>query len=631
MAAADLINDARKYVGALVGEADDAMKDAIRAVQQVGYSIPNIKALTLPQAPGATQALTPAVLLPVDVVAPPTVPTFPTFQDISTFDAGSVPQLNVSVPTITLPSSPSQLAGFNEGAPSINTNIAFPDPPSALMNPVIEAPVLPTRAEPAKPQTLLPSFTATAPTGAPVAPDDLASDFDAAYRNAAPSTITMLNGQVDAFITKHNPRYFEQMGRVEDQLAKYHQGGTGLNPAVENAIYARAQGKNNAEARRVQDGAYKDAAARGFTLPTGALMAAQQQARQAAADNNAAAAREIVVMQAEMEQKNLQFAVTTSLNLRQTILSAALNYHQNLIGINGQALDYAKTVLSAMIEVYNAAVKGYGLRLDSFRAEASVYEVSLKAAMAGIEVYKAEIDALQALTNVDRAKVDVYRARIEVLGSLANVYRSQIDAVVGRTTLEKLKLEVFQSKVQAYTAQVQGKNAEWQGYASAIEGQAAVAKIYGTQVDAYGAQVNGYKAGIEAKSAAVQAAATTNEARARQYSAAMQGYSAVVQANGQVAQTKLESNRQQVLAYQVGAQTETARAQMQHSYYQTVATIAIRNAELNMKAQFEEIDAKRQYAKSIAQLGTANADVYSKAANAALSGMNSLAAETTSS
>jgi hypothetical protein len=437
----------------------------------------------------------------------------------------------------------------------------------------------------------------------------------------------MLNGQVDAMLSKHNPRYHEQMAKIETQLAKYLEGGTGLSASVENAIYERARSKNNAETRRTRDTALLDAAGRGFTLPTGALMSLIQRSRQAGADNNAVAAREIVVMQAEMEQKNLQFAVTTSTGLRTAMLSAALNYHQNLISINGQALDYAKARLGAMIEVYNIAVKAFEAKLDAYKAEASVYEVRLKASLAGIELFKAEIDALQALANVDKSKIDVFRARIDSLTAVSNVYRSQIEAVQGRASLEKLKLEVFQSRVQAYTAQVQGKNAEWQGYSHAIDGQTALAKIFDTQVSAYGAQVNGYKAGIEAKTEVIRAAALTNKARAEQYSATLSGYSAVVQARGEVARTKLENNRQDIIAFQAQTQAAVANSQVGIEYYKAYSNVAIANAEMRIKAQVQSSENQIRYGATIANIAEAQGKTFASLAAAAMSGMNALAVE----
>lgn len=627
MTVASLISSAQGYAGSAVSNAQTALDDAKNLVAAVGYVIPNFYPVALPSQPPASLDIVAPTLDTVTLDLPAEPENTLSFQDIPALDSSGLPVLVATPPVITLPTTPSQLAAFLDSAPAIDTNIVFPEPPSALINPLIADPVLPDRAAPIAPNVALPTFDALVPTDNTAAPTDLEGSFRSAYQGAAPSTIAMLDGYVDAQMKKYNPKYHEQMERIESQLATYLAGGTGLNPAAENAIYERARGKNDAEARRVRSVAFSDVAERGFTLPNGALASAIQQARQDSANINAKASSEIVVMQAEMEQKNLQFAVTTSANLRTSMLSAALNYHQNLVSINGQALDYAKSILSAIVEAYNVAVKAFTVKLDAYRAEAAVYDTRLKSAMAGIELYRVEIAALEALTNVDKAKVDVYRARIDALTSLSNVYRAQIEAVVGRTSLEKLKLEVFQARVQAYTAQVQGKNSEYQGFAAAIEGQTARAKIYATQVDAYTASVQGYKTGIDAKVKVLEAVALSNKARAEQYAATLSGYNAVVSARGEKARTVLENQRQSIVAFQASASARVANAQVRNEYYKSVSIVAIENAKLQMSAQVQTADSTRAFGASIAQLGVGSAQVYSSLASAAMSGMNSLASE----
>lgn len=624
MSVETLISNAQSYSSTVLSNAVTALKGADDLVRSVGYSVPSYTAVTLPAPPPSSINLALPTLDTVTLDLPAEPGDILTFQDISPIVPGALPTLNASAPTITLPTEPSQMAGFTQVTPIINTSLVFPEPPAELLNPLITAPTLNDRAEPDAPQIMLPAFGAMAPVDTSTVPTDLAGSFDDAYRNAAPSTVSMVNGYVDAMMTKYNPRYTEQMAAIETQLATYMAGGTGLKPAVENAIYERARSKNDAETRRVRDANWADAAARGFTLPHGALMAGNQAARQAGADNNAAAAREIVVMQAELEQKNLQFAVTTSTGLRTMLLNASLSYMQNLTAINGQALDYAKSVLGSIIESYNTAVKAYSLKLDLYKTEAAVHETKLKSAMAGIELYKAEIDALQAMTQVDKSKVDVYRARIEALVSLSNVYKSQIDAVQGRASLEKLKLDLFQTQVQTYTAQVQGKNSEWQGYRAAIEGQTAKAQIFNTQVQAYGAQVQGYKAGIDAQSEVVRSQALTNEARAKQYSAVLSGYQTVVQARGEVAKIKIESQRAVINAFQAQTSYAVSNAHVAQEYYKSVSTVGIANAEFKLKAILGEIQSKNNFQGTIASLASHSASVYGNLASASLSGMNTL-------
>jgi hypothetical protein len=628
MTVATLISAAQTYAASVVSSSDDAISDALAAVQQVGYTGLAYNPVPLPALPQIPQALEIPTIDDVALDLPTEPEDTLLFQDIADLELSDAPTFDDPAPTLTLPTAPSPLAEFQVAAPNVTTSFTFPEPPAVLMNPLIEAPTLPDRTEPEQPQTTLPEFTAILPTDVPQAPTGLQTTFENAYAGANSSTVLMVEGYVDAFIAKHSPRFTEQMGRIETQLDTYLDGGTGFDPAVETAIYERSRGKADAEARRTSSAAYKDAADRGFTLPTGAVLAAAQQSRQAAADTNAAAAREIVVMQAEMEQKNLQFAVTTSAGLRQTMLSAALSYHQNLVTINGQALDYAKSILDAVIETYNTAVKVFTVRLDGYKAEAGVYEVKLKAALAGIEVYRLEIAALEAMTSVDRAKVAVYEARIAALSALSNVYRGQVEAVLGRASLEKMKIDVFGAQVQAYSATVQGKNAEWQGYKASVDGQQAVAGLWGDQARVFGIRTDAWGKEISARTEVARSIATTNQARADQFRAHMAGYSSVVQARGEVARTRLENNRQGVIAFQAASQAQVARAQLYGDYYKTTGEIAIKNAALSIEAIIKSAENQRAYGNSIATLASANADVHAKVASAALAGMNTLAAET---
>lgn len=628
MSAESLISAAQGYASGLVTQAASAMSTANSNVIAVGFTVPSFTDAALPATPPSTIDTTLPDLPAIGLEMPIEPVVVHQFQDISDIDTWGVPILTADLPILELPTNPSQVAEFHGVQPTISTDFVFPEPPDELLHPNIPLPVILDHDTPIKPQVLLPTFTGVLPVDDSVAPTDLDGTFQAAYSGAAPSFIAAMDGYVDAMLDKRCPQYAVQMAAIESQLTKYLAGGTGLNSSVEDAIYSRARSKNNAEALRTSNAAYEDAAARGFTMPSGAMLASIQQSRQSAADNNASAAREIVVMQAEMEQKNLQFAVTTSASLRTALLQATLSYHQNLVSINGQALEYAKSIMSAMIESYNIAVKAFMAKLDAYKADAQVYEVRLKGAMASIELYRAEIQALEALVSVDKTKVDIYRARIDSLTGMANVYRSQIEAVVSKMSLEKLKLEVFQTEVQSYTALVQAKNAEWQGYSYAIQGQESKVKIYSAQVQAYSAEVIGYKTKIEAQGEAVRAIAATNQSKADQYKAILSTYQTIAQVRGEKARTQIDGQRQLIMAFQAKIQAESENARVAQSYYQTTSNVAIANAQGSLQGSVAGSQARISYGHTIAQLGTANAHIYSGLASSAMAGMNSLAAST---
>lgn len=632
-----LIDGAQSRTDRFVDAADRAMTEAIGLVGHIGYVTPNpdsalqsLSQVGLADKPG--KSLTALASLPEfePVVMDPTTPVKPMgpTTPISPIVPGPAPVFTDVPLAPNEPTKPSALREFMGRAPVINTSVVLPAAPALIP---VTAPDVTARTEPSAPQVMLPSFSATMPGDNVVAPTDLAGSFSAAYREAAPSTIAMINGYVDAQLTKMNPRYHEQMGAIESQLAKYLQGGTGLAANVEKAIFDRARERNDSEAKRLTDAAYTEAAGRGFTFPTGALSSIVQRARQDAVNNNNKTTNEILVMQAEMEQKNLQFAVTTSAGLRTAVINATLSYMQNVTAINGQAIEYSKTVLSSIIEMYNTSVKMYSIKLEAYRAEAAVYETRLKSAMAGVELYRVEVAALQAMTQVDHAKVEVYQARIAARGAEINVYKTQVEAVVAAASLEKLKLEMFQSTVQAYGAEVQAKTAEWNGYSAAWQGEVAKSNDFRAKAEAFRAKVDGYKANIEGQAKVAEGIAMNNKSIAESYTAAVNAYSSEVHAKGEKARVEVQNQSQKVHAFQVKAQAELANAQAGVEYYRAVSSVALEKARITMQAQIAEADSVKAFGHTMAQLGTANATIHANLAGSAMSGINTLAAEVAAS
>lgn len=565
---------------------------------------------------------------PVDLDIPTEPSSYVAYQNISKIETSLVPAFNVTRPTFNEPIRPNQLADFSEQPPDITTSFEFPTAPSELVNPMLTAPTMGYYSAPSRPGYNVPSFDRPPPEFTAADPGDLSLIADRAYHAAAPEFITMINGYVDAQLTKINPQYHAQLARVEAQLTTYLNGGTGLNPAVEDAIYARARSKNDAEARRVRDQALSDAATRGFTMPAGALLSATQQARQAGADNNATAAREIVVMQAEMEQKNLQFAVTTSVAIRQAAVQATLAYMQNLTALNGQALEYAKIILGAVIETYNISIKMFNARLDVFKAAAALYETKLKATMMYIDIYRAEISAMEALVNVDRVKVDIYKAQIDSLMSLASLYKTQVDVVVSKAGLEKLKLDLFQTQVQSYSSQVQAKNSEWEGYVAQISGQKAEVDVYSAQVGSYSAEVQAFKTKIEAQAEVVRAQIATNQAAAEQVKIEADVFKTIVQARSTAAGLKLDIEKLNLAAYSEEVKSTVAQAQINLDYYKTKGSVAVETMSNQIKSDAIIADTATAKMRAYAEAGTAGGQILGHLAGSAMAGMNSLVALT---
>ncbi len=621
-----LISDAKNYAAQLVTDADAALDTMQDTIDHIGYTNVTFPGLVLPDAPEIPDDLVAPTLSTIELVLPDEPDTVPEFQAISAIDAGTAPTLTATAPTITLPGIPSQLAGFTEVAPVINTSYTFPEAPAALDN-VLTAPVLADHTVPDAPTIALPSFDAVAPANDTTAPTDLQGQFISAYAEAAPQFMAGLQGQMDAMLRTYNPRYFDQLSAIETQLTAYLAGGTGLSADVEDQIYERSRSKQEAEARRASDAGFDALAGRGFTIPGPSVAAGIRAARQAAADNNAAAAREIVVMQAEYEQKNLQFAVTTSMALRNAALSAMLNYHGNLVSLNGQAVQYASSVVDTVVRVYNLSVEQFRARLTAYQAEAQVYEVRVRAAMSYIELFKAEIDALQAQVQVDQSRVALFRSQIDGMLALANLYKTRVEVVVEQASLEKLKLDVFKTQTEAYMATVQAKRAEYDAYTAAVSGQEARVRIFTAQVGAYTAQLTGYKTQVEAQEAVVRAQVAQNENIGNNYRTQIAGYQAVVAARGDVVRTQLQVNSQAYQAFDSQVRATIGNANLRNDLYKAQTTVLLGSAQLEVETLLKNQKNSSDVAAELGKVGVSAAGVFSGAASAYISSMNTLVSQ----
>lgn len=538
---------------------------------------------------------------------------------------GLPPRFTAAAPSYDTLPRPAELRAFNRAVPTLKP-IDVPPAPAVLDQFDFTAPVLRDVTVPDVPTVALPEFTAQRPETALTAPDDFADRFRFDFAEANASMRSALEGAIDAQLAKINPHFHAQMAALEDRLGHYLAGGTALHPEVEDAFFQRAADKANAEYLRTRDAAYAEGAARGFSIPGGAVFSSAVKARQAAADNNARVALEMALKQAELEQQNLQFAVTQSANLRQLVLNATMQWAGHLVQLNGQALQYAQGVLQASVQLYETQVRIVQANVEIYRAEAQVYEYRLKSVLAVYDIYRAQVQALESQVNVDRARVEVFATQANAYAAVANAYRAVIDGVAAKAQIEKLRVDAFGAEVQAYSAEVSAKTAEWNGYRAAIEGNTAKTQTYQAQVSAYQAEVSAYKAQVEASEAKIRAVTTTNEGAAKAYAASVEGYralvagkSAAVEAEIKSYEVQLAQYREQVRAkeasYRLSYENTKARNDTAIMQYKTVSDVSLSKMQMDYKRMTD-----------MAQVAVHGAGVYGSMASSALAGMNSLAA-----
>jgi competence protein ComGC len=715
----------------------DALSDVPDFVEPAGFSslaIPEIADYVPPTEPSFTPDG--ALLMNVPTVsdeygAPPTPDLMAEIKGIA------VPELiDVTIPVappreeFPIPAAPPRVYLSVPSAPE-ELSLIIPTAPPA---PDITVPPVPAALEmtiPDPPEYVEPQFTGTPPVFTAVMPTGLDERMRAEYLGVSPIMRDAATVALDTFLDREFPNYRAGMATLEARLATYLAGGTALSADVENAIFARTVDKTDTEARRAAQESWGKAARAGFTIPTAILLAQQGDIDQARRDNNVRAAIDIAIKQAELEQNNLQFAVTQSAGLRKVAIDASVAYYTGLVTINGQAVEYARSVVDSIVKAYDLATKQAETQARIYEAEARIYESKQKGAIAVFDAYtaqmkgyetrasvylaqikgfEAEVDAtvkapvaifdaeikgfeaeikgvgaevalqdarvrgfeaeikgldaqataqavvsknyeaelrgvdaqvnvyeahsknyeaglraVEAQATIYNSDVNAYRARLEAVQSEASVYRSAVEAANGKAQLERLKIELYQARVQAYVSQVNALTAEWQGFSAASQGRMAPVQASVERVRAYSAAASAHEAAIRGVTAEIDAVGRSNEAKAQSFSAEASAYNSYVQAKASFARAEIESFDLTLKTALADIEAGQAGRRSEITHYEIGLRGLLNAVQLYLEHERINSEYNKTRMQAIAQMAVGGSQVYAGVAQAALSGMNTLA------
>jgi gamma-glutamylcyclotransferase (GGCT)/AIG2-like uncharacterized protein YtfP len=464
--------------------------------------------------------------LPTISATSPDVPTL-TPVTVPTFE--SAPQFTLVAPVVNLPAPPSAtLPGAPGSAPVFNA----PSIPDAPVMTLPDVPVFENLAIPAAPSVDIPVFNTTLPIDSIVAPTSSFSFVEQEYQSSL----------LDALKTK----------LMQDLV----NGGYGIETQDELALWDRAMGRELRNTESAMQEAARQAAARGFALPPGAMFAQLEAARQDGMEKNSSASRDIALKRADMYVENRKFTIQ-QVKETEEMLITYFGYMME------RALNAAKAVVELGVQVFNAKLAQANYNLDKYKAQAQVYEVVLRAALANLEAYKIKIEGARLSADVQRIHAEVYRVQLEGVNALANLYRTQMDGAKTRAEIERLRLDGFKLSVETYAAQVGAKQSEFGMYESRLKGEMSKVAVYQAQVNAYGTEIEAYKGKVGAATAVLEAQILPNKLKLEQYHHDTVRYTADVQKSQVELQAVLGRYEADVRAFSaeasVGVQYATTR------------------------------------------------------------------------
>lgn len=156
-------------------------------------------------------------------------------------------------------------------------------------------------------------------------------------------------------------------------------GATGLSAAVEQAIWDRARQRQELKNLAQYAEAENYFAARGFDLPTGALVSRLTQISVEIGRNDAALNTDIAIEQAKLEQTNVHFILEKGTAMVVDAINAALNA---VIKANEVRLETFKQAVSQYIAALEGAIRLTELQIKEAESKVDLAKVRLMAAIA---------------------------------------------------------------------------------------------------------------------------------------------------------------------------------------------------------------------------------------------------------
>lgn len=393
-----------------------------------------------------------------------------------------------------------------------------------------------------------------------------------------------------------NPEYTSAlMADLKATLLSRMAGGTGLDPAVEQAIWDRARSRETNTALANEAEVMRQSEAFGFALPAGVLAAQLREAQQNYYDKLSDLSREVSIKQADLEQKNLEQTITVALQLEGQLIDYSFKM-ENL------AFMAAKELADNSIQIYNAGVEGFKALLTGYQTYAAAYKTIIDSELAKVEVYKAQLQAEMTKAQINQALVEQYKASISASMSQVEIYKAQVGAAQTLVQLEQTKISAAGEQVRGYVAQINAETAKVEAYKAGVQAEATKVEVYKAKAQAFSAKVGAQAEKAKADLGRYTALLQAKTAEWDGYKARVQTETARIDALGRQSGVLLDGFKIEAAALTAKAETMTKVWETEIKQYEAGQNLILRQGEANNQAWLSTRQMSADAAKTGAQI-----------------------------
>jgi hypothetical protein len=289
-------------------------------------------------------------------------------------------------------------------------------------------------------------------------------------------TFTDELGAISSLDNGGNAPHDTLLQAVRDKLlSNIQNGGTMLDPTVEDDIWDRDKERNEQALRDAMDKITTQWAKLNWGLPDGLLAGQILAINNEYMNKDLDRSREIAVKQADLEHQGMFKSLEMGISLEKIIMDSYNEYAK-------RALDASKSTADITISIFKERINKFNALLGAYKTDVEAFKGRIDAEVSRANVYKTQIEGLALINQIDETKVKIYMGQLQGINTMVDIYKNQVQAVATQYEAEKIKVERFKTQVEAYVAQIEG-----------------ITKKYAVEVDGFKAFISGYSASSDSQ------------------------------------------------------------------------------------------------------------------------------------
>jgi len=505
---------------------------------------------------------------------------------------------------------------FNErapSAPSIRTPNA-PDIASLVFTGIAPNPSELTVApvpEPSEEELRLPDFPALEtdldiPEALQLAIDQLDVDrpefnnplphiYDNDYvRNANESRAAIFDRVDDAFLLaeqEHNLRNVDG-SKAMTRLGAMLDGGTGLPPEIEQALFDRGIAREQKAADQAVMQTMSDWASRGFTLPGSTMLARLSEIRQASRDNRGQTNREVTIAVHQQELENLRFGVQQGIALQGQVFDQYIQLHGAGRDMANRAFDVARGIFDARLEVFRT-------ELQIYQADIEAFSEKLRGELAKVEIYRGQLEASRLRGDLNEQQVRIYTARVGAIETVVDVYRARVEANQTQLQSKALLLDRYRTELDIHRAKIDNERLKLDVFEGQVRGEEARANVYSSQVQGFAGLVDAFRAQTAVETSKIETQVAVNDSKVRAHDTRVQTWSREMQTRVAKLESEVSVYQAEIARYSAEVSREEARVTGESRN----AAVLIEGERARLQAILQNSELQVEQLKHVTSLG----------------------------